>query len=104
MCCRDADGITALLDVLGTPKTAADMQERALSTLAFLVTSPANTKIIVASNGVAVLVPLLGARSDGIVTAASGILRRLIPLPSGQVCAIYFYNFYKGFRVLVARV
>ncbi|BDA49930.1 hypothetical protein COCOBI_15-0580 [Coccomyxa sp. Obi] len=85
---RDADGITALLDVLATPKTAAEMQERALSTLAFLVTSPANTKIIVAANGVAVLVPLLGARSDGVVTVASGILRRLLPLPSGQAAFV----------------
>lgn len=74
--------------MLATPKTVADMQERALSTMSFLVTSPANTKIIVASNGVAVLVPLLGARSDGVVTAASGILRRLLPLPSGQVCSL----------------
>lgn len=64
------------------------MQERALSTLAFLVTSPANTKIIVASNGVAVLVPLLGARNESVVTAASGILRRLLPLPSGQACSL----------------
>ena len=82
--CRDADGITALLDVLATPKTAAEMQERALSTIAFLATSAANAKILVASNGVPVLVPLLGARSDGVVIAAGGILRRLLPLPKGQ--------------------
>lgn len=83
--CRDADGITALLSVLATPKTALKMQERALSTLAFLATSAANAKIVVNSNGVAALVPLLCARSDGVVTAAAGVLRCLLPLPSGQV-------------------
>ena len=63
------------------------MQERALSTLAFLGTSAANAKILVASNGVPVLVPLLGTGSDGVVTAAAGILRRLLPLSNGQASA-----------------
>lgn len=82
---RDADGITALLEVLRTNKTEPQMHERALSTLAFLTTSAANLDIVVASNGVATLVPLLGAKSEATALAAAGVLRKLLTTSAGQV-------------------
>lgn len=61
------------------------MQERALSTLAFLTTSAANLDIVVASNGIATLVPLLGAKLEATALAAAGVLRKLLTTSAGQV-------------------
>jgi hypothetical protein len=82
---RDADGITALLDVLRAARALPETQERALSTLAFLTASAANLEIVVSSGGVSVLVPLLGAKCEAVALAAAGVIRRLLALPAGQV-------------------
>lgn len=82
---RDADGITALLEVLVAPQNGPALLQRALRTLAFLASSPLNAAGVVALRGASVIVPLLGSRHEGVVTGAAALLRPLLALPAGRV-------------------
>ena len=84
--CRDVDGTCCLLDTLAAPNVSKKCQQDILSTLAFLTSgSEINTGSVVASRGMATLVPLLGKRSEATVAGAVRVISNLLVSPAGQV-------------------
>ena len=84
--CRDVDGTCCLLDALAAPKASSRRQQDVLSSLAFLTTSSeTNASCVVASGGMAALVPLLGKRCESTVIGAVGVIANILLSPAGQV-------------------
>ena len=85
-CARDVDGTCCLLDALAVPKVSGRKQQDVLSTLAFLTSgSELNAGSVVASQGMATLVPLLLKRSEKTVTGAATVIANVLVNPAGQV-------------------
>ena len=83
---RDVDGTCCLLDTLAAPKVSKNRQQDILSTLAFLTSgSEINAGSVVASRGMATLVPLLGKRCEATVAGAVQVISNLLISPAGQV-------------------
>jgi len=83
---RDVDGTCCLLDALAAPKVSGKKQQDVLSTLAFLTSgSEINAGSVVASQGMATLVPLLGKKSEKIVIGAAKVIANLLISPAGEV-------------------
>jgi len=83
---RDVDGTCCLLDALAAPKVSGKKQQDVLSTLAFLTSgSEINAGSVVASRGMATLVPLLGKKSEKIVIGAAKVIANLLISPAGEV-------------------
>ena len=86
MCDRDVDGTSCLLDALAVPKVTGKKQQDVLSTLAFLTSgSEVNAGSVVASRGMATLVPLLLKRSEKTVIGAAQVIANVLISPAGQV-------------------
>lgn len=86
VCHRDVDGTCCLLDTLAAPKVSPKRQQDILSTLAFLTLgSEVNAGSVVASRGMATLVPLLGRRSEKTVISAARVIANLLASAPGQV-------------------
>ena len=87
---RDVDGTCCLLDALAAPKASSRRQQDVLSSLAFLTAgSEANADCVVASGGMAALVPLLGKRCEKTVIGAVGVIANILLSPAGQVECSY---------------
>jgi hypothetical protein len=83
---RDVDGTCCLLDTLAAPKVSKNRQQDILSTLVFLTSgSEINAGSVVASRGMATLVPLLGKRCEATVAGAVQVISNLLISPAGQV-------------------
>ncbi len=83
---RDVDGTCCLLDALAVPKVSGKKQQDVLSTLAFLTSgSELNAGSVVASRGMATLVPLLLKRSEKTVIGAAKVIANVLVSPAGQV-------------------
>ena len=86
LCDRDVDGTCCLLDALAAPRVSGKKQQDVLSTLAFLTSgSELNAGSVVASRGMATLVPLLLKRSEKTVTGAARVIANVLVSPAGQV-------------------
>ena len=83
---RDVDGTCCLLDALAVPKVSGKKQQDVLSTLAFLTSgSELNAGSVVASRGMATLVPLLLKRSEKTVIGVAKVIANVLISPAGQV-------------------